>query len=266
MSKNTYCIYKHTNKINGKVYIGQTCQKPEHRWGSEGQFYTERQPAIHAAIQKYGWDNFEHEILNEGLTQDEANRQEKYWVKYFSANDPLYGYNLTGGGDNRGEVSMETRKKLSDNRKKYLAEHPEVLKQMNEASLKATRKAVICLENGIIYESAQEAQRQTGLDFRNLSRCCHHEIYTVSNLHWEFYEEKYNDPKKCQLRIEEIEKLKKKTSGTNKKKVLCIETNEIFESATEAAHSKGISFGNICAVCRGDRKTTGGYHWKYITD
>lgn len=48
------------------------------------------------------------------------------------------------------------------------------------------------------------------------------------------------------------------------KKVLCVETNETFESAHEVQRKTGISKGNISAVCLGSRKTAGGYHWRYI--
>lgn len=44
-----FVIYKHTNLINNKIYIGQTCQKPEYRWGSEGQGY-KNSPHFYAAI------------------------------------------------------------------------------------------------------------------------------------------------------------------------------------------------------------------------
>lgn len=66
-----YLVYIHKNKANGKVYIGLTCQKPEHRWGSHGQGYVEC-PHFWSAIQKYGWSYFCHAILAEGLTHDEA--------------------------------------------------------------------------------------------------------------------------------------------------------------------------------------------------
>ena len=61
--ENTYSVYKHTNKVNGKVYIGITYNKPEVRWGSNGIGY--KRQLFWNAIQKYGWDNFTHEILFE---------------------------------------------------------------------------------------------------------------------------------------------------------------------------------------------------------
>lgn len=64
--QNEYCIYRHTNKVNGKVYIGLTKQKPERRW-QKGHGYIGT--LFGNAIGKYGWDNFEHEIVAEGLTR-----------------------------------------------------------------------------------------------------------------------------------------------------------------------------------------------------
>ena len=69
-----YCIYLHRNKINGKVYIGQTCQKPEKRW-NYGHGY-KNCPRFYSAIVSYGWNNFEHIILENNLNSDEANEKE----------------------------------------------------------------------------------------------------------------------------------------------------------------------------------------------
>lgn len=66
-----YTVYQHKNKINGKIYIGITMQKPEVRWGKNGNNY-KSSPHFYSAIQKYGWDNFEHNILFTGLTKEEA--------------------------------------------------------------------------------------------------------------------------------------------------------------------------------------------------
>ena len=66
-----WCIYKHTNKINGKIYIGQAKGRPELRWGRKGSNY-KSSVLFYRAIQKYGWNNFCHEILFNDLTEDEA--------------------------------------------------------------------------------------------------------------------------------------------------------------------------------------------------
>lgn len=68
----TYCVYIHTNIVNGKKYVGQTVfgDNPNSRWRN-GTGYA-RSIHFYNAIQKYGWDNFEHEIVASKLTKEEA--------------------------------------------------------------------------------------------------------------------------------------------------------------------------------------------------
>lgn len=107
----TYCVYKHTNKINGKIYIGQTCQKPEKRWNN-GEGYKDC-TYFYSAIQTYGWDNFDHEILFEGLTLEEANVKEKELIAKYTSNNKEYGYNLMDGGFNSSPNEV-TKKRMSE--------------------------------------------------------------------------------------------------------------------------------------------------------
>ena len=104
-----YIIYLHRNKINGKVYIGQTCQKPEYRWNS-GKGYNNCS-LFYKAIQKYGWENFEHIILLENLTKEQANKKEQEYIGLYQSNDKNKGYNIQFGGNNHS-VSEESRKKV----------------------------------------------------------------------------------------------------------------------------------------------------------
>lgn len=60
------------------------------------------------------------------------------------------------------------------------------------------------------------------------------------------------------------EETKRKIGEANAKKILCVETGEIFESAHEASRKTGVNFRSISKVCLGKRKTTGGYHWEYL--
>ena len=76
-----YIVYKRTNNINGKMYIGQTEQTLEGRWAN-GKGYR-GSVKFYAAIQKYGAENFSHEILKENLTQEEADYWEEYYIKKF---------------------------------------------------------------------------------------------------------------------------------------------------------------------------------------
>lgn len=107
----TYCVYMHTNKINNKIYIGQTCQSVHRRWRN-GDGYKDN-PYFYNAIQKYGWDNFEHEIIASNLTVEEANKFESVLIEKLDTMNPSKGYNLQSGGANF-TVSELTRQKLSE--------------------------------------------------------------------------------------------------------------------------------------------------------
>ena len=104
----TYCVYIHINKINGKKYVGQTIfgDYPKRRWrngtGYSNQLY------FHSAIEKYGWDNFEHEVIASNLTKEEADNFEKLLIAKLNTSDRNFGYNLTLGGDgNLGRHTSE---------------------------------------------------------------------------------------------------------------------------------------------------------------
>ena len=88
--ENKYCIYKHTNLINNKVYIGQTCQLPEKRFGKNGSGYKGCR-YFYNAIECYGWDNFKHEILETNLTNEDADTLEQKYIKKYKSNNPNYG-------------------------------------------------------------------------------------------------------------------------------------------------------------------------------
>jgi len=106
--ENTYCIYCHTSPSN-KKYIGQTSMQdiPEKRWGYQGKGY-QGNPHFWSAIQKYGWDNFIHEIIEDNLTLDEANEKEEYYIMLYETLDSSKGYNLRHGGSH-GKFSDEAR-------------------------------------------------------------------------------------------------------------------------------------------------------------
>ena len=112
MKDATYSIYKHTSP-SGKVYIGKTCRKdPKVRWAN-GKGYASNKYFTNA-INKYGWENFTHEILAKNLTKEEAYWDEIFFIKMFDSFNPEHGYNLTQGGDGgRGtHLSDEHKRKL----------------------------------------------------------------------------------------------------------------------------------------------------------
>ena len=108
---NNYCVYKHTSPSN-KVYVGITSMNPKQRWANGKGYKTQM---FYRAIQKYGWNNFKHEILFEGLTKNEAEQKEIELIAHYKSNRKECGYNVDNGGSSLGSHSEVTRKKMSQN-------------------------------------------------------------------------------------------------------------------------------------------------------
>lgn len=128
MSKNNlnYSVYVHTNKINGKKYVGQSSNIIE-RWKNGGKNYFSS-TKFHRAIQKYGWENFTHEILYENLNKEAANKIERDLIKkYDSINN---GYNIQEGGYT--SLTKESLDKMSKSLKQGYIDHPERKKRISE--------------------------------------------------------------------------------------------------------------------------------------
>ena len=84
-------IYKTTNKVNGKIYIGKTKNNTDQYLGSG--------LLIKRAIAKYGVENFIKEIIDTAETIQELNQKEQYWIQQYNSCDNTIGYNISRGGD-----------------------------------------------------------------------------------------------------------------------------------------------------------------------
>lgn len=117
-------VYKHTNKLNGKIYIGQTIQvkNPNRRFRKDSTTYRSYMgsTAFHKALQKYTWDGFETEIVYSAFDQESLNKAEEYFIKFYDCALPK-GYNSVTIVDGNIEYTQEVRKKISDSRKEYYA-------------------------------------------------------------------------------------------------------------------------------------------------
>lgn len=109
-----YCIYLHRNRTNGLVYIGQTKygDNPNQRW-QNGMGYRENKRFFQDIV-KYGWQNFDHEILSYCLTSKEAGLKERYYIQLFNANDPSKGYNLAKGGRSSAKLTKTDKPWYND--------------------------------------------------------------------------------------------------------------------------------------------------------
>lgn len=125
--KNNFLIYMHTAP-NGKSYIGQTNNLPRR---NRGHLNKTGCRAFRSAIDKYGWDNFEHRILAKNITLDTANVLEAKFIAEYNTLSPN-GYNLRTGGDNslHSEETKERQRKVKLGKKAT----PETLAKMSAAS------------------------------------------------------------------------------------------------------------------------------------
>lgn len=217
-----FTIYMHRNKINNKVYIGQTCLPLERRW-KHGNGY-DKDPLFYKAIVKYGWDNFEHLVLEKNLSEEQVNERERYWIKKYQSNNVNYGYNLTPGGDNymaekwqdpvyRHEmhISFSKARKAKVEDGSFKKDHLEPMleglqKAWNDPEWRTSRinniigdknpnsKAVYNIETGKIFNTIKEAAGWCGLkSVSGIGQCCkglrktsgqHPE--TKMPLHWKY--------------------------------------------------------------------------------
>ncbi len=196
-------IYAHINKINNKRYIGQAKDVGD-RWKYEGIKY-KTCPRFWSAIQHYGWNNFQHIILEE---TDNLDEREKYWISYYDTTNPEKGYNLTLGGTGGDIFSTLSKEKQDEWREKCRKANEERGKQWHEKLSEAQKKAwaegrrtkglneagsktVRCVETGIEYPSCAEAMQAMGKP-RNrssyISRVANKQKdrKTYNGYHWEW--------------------------------------------------------------------------------
>lgn len=114
-----YRIYKITNKKTNKIYIGQTNKSPEDRL-NEHIMNAENGKMFHLskAIRKYGKENFIIETIDYALNKNDINEKEIYWIKELKANNRLYGYNMTAGGEGGNTYLCKTEEEMKEIKQK----------------------------------------------------------------------------------------------------------------------------------------------------
>lgn len=118
-SQITNVIYKFKNKINNKIYIGQTTNSVRTRvmehMTSNRPWTKARKGYFQRALHKYGFENFEFTILEQCQNSEDLDIREVYWIGYYKSDDKVYGYNMTpgGGGNKNKEFLQENIKRLT---------------------------------------------------------------------------------------------------------------------------------------------------------
>ena len=215
-----YIVYMHTTP-SGKVYVGITANDISRRW-QNGSGYRGNEH-FYNAILKYGWDNIKHEILFTDLSADEASKIEMELIEQYDSMNPSKGYNRSIGGEinipseetknkirnalkgrtmpqstkekirkaKTGQTHvfpLESRKRFSEARKG--ANNPmygrHFSKEHVEKIAKANGVPVKCIETGMVYFSANEAQKQTGINDWCIGEVCKHKRKSAGGLHWEY--------------------------------------------------------------------------------
>lgn len=226
-------VYEHINKVNGKRYIGISQYKPIRRWRPDGSGY-KSQPLFYNAIQKYGWDNFEHHVLMENISESVACDMEVALIAMYQTNKREFGYNIAEGGK-YNIMPQETRERLSRERKG-----------------KCTGK------NNPNYGNHKLA------GVNNPWYGKHHSEETKRKIS----EAKTGKPAKP-FSEEHIRKIKENhKGGADKKKVLCVETGTIYNSINDAARAVNKNKKMISNCCRNvaHYNTAAGYHWKFVVN
>lgn len=160
---NNYCVYIHTNKIDGKRYVGITCQNVSRRWRN-GDGYIQNKH-FYRAIKKYGWDNFTHEIVKAGLSKHEACELEIQLIEKYKSNNEAFGYNKSSGGSAPASgvlVSDETKKKMSESHKGFVMAESTKEKLRSKAIARGNgrqgKKGKECMKAGLV----RQIDPQTG--------------------------------------------------------------------------------------------------------
>ena len=275
-----YCVYLHTFP-NGKVYVGTTCRKPKYRWNN-GNGYANRQRKMYNAIQKYGWQNVKHEILYDNLTKKEAAQKEIELIALYNSTNDKYGYNIEKGGNLNKEITEETRQLMIKNHKGMLGK-------------KRTKK-----ECEFIGKMQKERWRnltveQRAKEIKRLKDICVGRKVWNKGLHFSEeakrnmsiakkikYEKGYVNPRKGKELTQEHKKklsishigkimpiesrIKMKLNNANSKKIIVLETKQVFNSGKECAEALGCHRSNPNNVCNGKVKTCKGYHLMWLND
>lgn len=246
-------IYCHKNKITGECYIGKS-SNPSHRWGKDGHNYIRKNkngnfihPKFAEAILKYGWDEFTHDIIDEAQSSYKTSLLEKHYIEENDAIDN--GYNMCLMSSNMSDGYIENRRMESLGAKNPNARGIIMLDFKTGKPLKRFK----CIIDASEFLNLPRKQRHIG-------HCCQGIRKYAYGFAW-----KYDNGED----FEEVENyLDYKTEPYKNGNVPVLQfslTGEFIREfpSIKAAKELYTTNKNIPACCRGQRKTSGGYIWKY---
>jgi len=271
-------VYIYTSPI-GKQYVGQTWY--EERRKTAHTKAKGRCPAFHLAVRKYGYDNFQYEVLHKDIkTQAEMDQLEMQEIAIHNTISPN-GYNLSEGGSS-GRMCEEARKKISDARMgmQFTDEHRANLRKAKEFVSPETRQKMRDKKLGRTLSLEQQMKISKSNTGKHMSS--------------EAIRKSAESRRGIKLSPERIEKMRIASTGrvcseetkrkmresqrgkkmspsyawnahlSRQKYVRCIELNLIFDNAHTAVKVIGGNAGAIQQAASGRMHTSGGYHWEYL--
>lgn len=267
-----YYVYMHISP-NGKRYIGIT-QNYLKRWNNGLGYY--RNKYFYNAIQKYGWDNFEHIILFENLAKEEAEQKEIELIAHYKSNQNEYGYNHAQGGSvNSGyKLSNETKLKLSNSHKGIHYKRRPISKEHNEKLQEGRKKYYE--KNKFI--SPMKGKKHSEETKEKMSKS--HKNRNIDYWYGKSFTEEHKNKISKSLSGRTLSEEHKKHLSESKKNKPPTRTSKIiqyslnndfickFESIVKAEEITGISRNAISHAVRGHTKgnISNGFIWRYESD
>lgn len=253
---NLYCVYCHTLKQDGRKYFGATGEYPSSRWANgKGHSYGGE---MRKAIDTYGWESFEHEIIEDNLSEEQAYELEIALIKQHNTTNIQYGFNKSIGGKSSGKGVKKTEKqrKIISERQKGHKRSEEFCEKMRQINLGYKHS-----------DETKEKLRQINLGKKH-SKETKEKISNANKGRPNHMKgKKYTEDGKKNMGAKVGHKVSKETTekiaAKVSKPVLCVETGIIYKSAREIERQLGIDYKLISLCCNGRCKTAKGFHWKF---
>ena len=266
-------IYMVRNKINDKKYIGQTINSFKERYRGNLEKYTENEH-LRNSIKKYGIENFEIiEVFDIAHDKCELDELEKYYINYYKTYEEEYGYNKTLGGEGGipNEQARESMRKAKqrykeDNESQGTAywQNPEFIELMSSVTsgekngmygkkhTEETKRKISENKKGkLVGENSPHWGKPKSEETRKKISLSRKGKYTGADNH--MYGKTLSEENR-----RKIAESNRRRSGANSsvaKKVKCVNTDEVFVSATEASKHFGLKGDYVARVARGERKS-----------
>ena len=225
------CIYQITNNITHQIYIGRTINGIKERWREHIiDSNNHRDNALlHSDMRKYGYKNFSIQMIEDNIAEHCLDSKEKYYIDTLKSRKEYNNYNMTDGGSGTYGCSKLNR---NDIEQIY-----NMLKNINE------------------FPYVDEIASRFNVDVSTIAKI-------NKGVYWRNENNTYPIRKTKQFR-----RYNGEFDGKNNpraRKVRCIELNKTFDTIQEANKFLGAKQSHISSCCRGERKTSLGYHWEYV--